>query len=81
MPVTLKTVIGFALAFALGAACRWIDVPVPAPNKLIGALLVLAVTLGYLAADRVLPPVEVSAQTDPAQTEKTRDDPRTAAGE
>lgn len=76
MPVTLKTVIGFALAFALGAACRWIDIPVPAPNKLIGALLVLAVTLGYLAADRVLPPLEAAAQT-----EKTRDDPRTAAGE
>lgn len=52
----LKTLIGFALAFALGAACRWIDIPVPAPNRLIGALLVLAVTLGYLAADRVIVP-------------------------
>lgn len=81
MPVTLKTVIGFALAFALGAACRWIDIPVPAPNKLIGALLVLAVTLGYLAADRALPPLAGSAQAEPAQAEKNRDDPRTAAGE
>ncbi len=81
MPVTLKTVIGFALAFALGAACRWIDIPVPAPNKLIGALLVLAVTLGYLAADRALPTLDAAAQTDPAPAEKTRDDPRTAAGE
>lgn len=72
----LKTLIGFALAFALGAACRWIDIPVPAPNRLIGALLVLAVTLGYLAADRALPPL------DPAvQIEKTRDSPETAAGE
>lgn len=84
MPDTLKTIVGVALAFALGAACRWIDIPVPAPNRLIGAVLVLAVTLGYLAADRALPPLPGSAQTepaqadpaqtDPAQTEKTRDD-------
>jgi len=58
----LKTAVGFVLAFALGAACRWIEIPVPAPNKLIGALLVLAVTLGYLAADRALGP----ASTDTA---------------
>lgn len=84
MPDTLKTIVGVALAFALGAACRWIDIPVPAPNRLIGAVLVLAVTLGYLAADRALPPLPGPAQTeptqtepaqaDPAQTEKTRDD-------
>lgn len=86
MPETLKTVLGVALAFALGAACRWIDIPVPAPNRLIGAVLVLAVTLGYLAADRALPPLDGPAQTDPAQKdpaqkEKTRDSPETAAGE
>jgi len=50
----LKMLIGFALAFVLGAACRWATIPVPAPNQLVGALLVLAVTLGYLTADRVL---------------------------
>ena len=76
MPDTLKTAIGVALAFAIGAACRWIDIPVPAPNRLIGAVLVLAVTLGYLAADWALPPQDGSAQM-----EKTRADRETAAGE
>jgi XapX domain-containing protein len=61
MPDTLKTIIGVALAFAIGAACRWIDIPVPAPNKLIGAVLVVAVTLGYLAADRALPALPAGA--------------------
>ncbi|MFI4917592.1 MAG: DUF1427 family protein [Phycisphaerales bacterium JB060] len=78
MPDTLKTIVGVALAFALGAACRWIDIPVPAPNRLIGAVLVLAVTLGYLAADRALPPLPPAAQAGPEQSgpahEKTRDD-------
>lgn len=76
MPDTLKTIVGVALAFAIGAGCRWIDIPVPAPNKLIGAVLVVAVTLGYLAADWALPPQDGSAQI-----EKTRDGVETAAGE
>ena len=62
----LKTALGFVLAFAIGAACRWIDIPVPAPNKLVGALLVLAITLGYLAADRALGP----NQTPPPAAEQ-----------
>ncbi len=81
----LKTALGFALAFALGAAGRWIDIPVPAPNKLIGALLVLAVTLGYLAADSVLPSSAAatgaaSSETPLAQKE-TRGDQKADAGE
>jgi XapX domain-containing protein len=46
----MKTVLGFALALAIGAACRWFGVPLPAPTTLIGALLVASITLGYLGA-------------------------------
>jgi XapX domain-containing protein len=49
-----KSIIGLLLAFALGATCRAFDVPVPSPPKLMGALLVLAITAGYLSADRLL---------------------------
>ncbi|MBX3023616.1 DUF1427 family protein [bacterium] len=49
-----KSLIGLLLAFAIGATCRVFDVPVPSPPKLMGALLVLAITVGYLAADRAL---------------------------
>lgn len=78
MPDTLKTVIGVALAFGLGAACRWIDIPVPAPNRLIGAVLVLAVTLGYLAADRALPPLPAgSSDQAAAQSAGAPDTPAT----
>ncbi len=69
----LKTAIGFALAFALGAACRWIEIPVPAPNKLIGALLVLAVTVGYIAADRVIEGGARTAAHELSQPESGRD--------
>ncbi|MEO5937285.1 MAG: DUF1427 family protein [Terriglobales bacterium] len=45
-------VIGLAMAFGIGAACRWFELPVPAPPKLLGALLVVAMTMGYIGVDR-----------------------------
>ena len=49
-----KAIVGIVLAVLIGAACRWFEVPVPAPNRLLGALLVVAITAGYLATDRIL---------------------------
>ena len=49
-----KTLLGLVLGFLIGAGCRWFDVPVPSPPKLLGALLVVAMTVGYMATDRVL---------------------------
>jgi XapX domain-containing protein len=46
--------IGLALGIAIGAACRWFDLPLPAPPRLVGALLVVAMTLGFLGADLAL---------------------------
>jgi XapX domain-containing protein len=49
----MKSIIGILLGFFIGAFCRYAGVPVPAPPVLPGALLVLAMTVGYLIADRV----------------------------
>jgi XapX domain-containing protein len=48
-----KIVLGFALAFAIGVLCRMAGVPLPAPPALMGALLVVAMTIGYIVTDRV----------------------------
>lgn len=48
----MKVIIGFALALAIGVACRLAGIPLPAPPALIGALLVLAMTLGYVITDQ-----------------------------
>lgn len=58
-----KIILGLLLGFLIGAGCRWLDIPVPSPPSLIGALLVVAMTLGYTAADRYL-----SARAHPAAT-------------
>jgi XapX domain-containing protein len=48
-------IVGLLLGLIIGAGCRVLGIPSPAPPKLTGALLVVAMTVGFIAADRVLP--------------------------
>lgn len=48
----MKVALGILLALSIGVGCRLGGIPLPAPPVLIGALLVLAMTLGYVATDR-----------------------------
>lgn len=50
----LKTAVGLLLGLLVGSACRWFDIPVPSPPKLAGALLVVAMTVGYIATDKLI---------------------------
>jgi len=50
----MSEIIGLALGFLIGAACRWFDIPAPAPPRIVGALLVVAMTAGFLITDRFL---------------------------
>jgi XapX domain-containing protein len=46
--------IAIALGLGIGCACRWFDLPLPAPPKLVGALLVVAMTAGFVGANHLL---------------------------
>jgi len=46
--------LGMILCLAIGFACRWCDIPLPAPPNLVGALLVVSMTLGFVAADAAM---------------------------
>jgi XapX domain-containing protein len=60
----MRLILGFALAFAIGAVCRLARIPSPAPNALLGSLLVVAMSVGYIAAGRALaPPIDSSAES------------------
>jgi XapX domain-containing protein len=50
----MKLLIGVFVSLLVGAGCRFFDIPVPSPPILPGALLVVAMTFGYSAADRVM---------------------------
>ena len=50
-----RLVIAYLLAFAIGVFCRYFQIPAPAPPAVPGALLVAAMTLGYVLGDKVMP--------------------------
>jgi XapX domain-containing protein len=44
---------GMAVGFCVGGGCRYFDIPSPAPPRVVGALLLIATTMGILCADVV----------------------------
>jgi XapX domain-containing protein len=47
----MKIILGLLLAFGIGVVCQLTGIPVPAPPVIVGALLVVAMTSGYLLVD------------------------------
>ena len=54
--------IGLVVGLIIGAGCRFFDIPSPAPPRLIGALLLVAMTLGFIAAGQLLPVTQTISQ-------------------
>ena len=52
----VTAIIGLFLGLVIGAGCRFSDIPSPAPPRLIGAGMLLAMTLGFVTGEHVLPP-------------------------
>jgi XapX domain-containing protein len=50
----MKAALALLLALGIGVACRLAGIPLPAPPVLIGGLLVVFMTLGFLGADLAL---------------------------
>jgi XapX domain-containing protein len=47
----IAAVLGILLGLVIGMGCRWFDIPLPAPPKLVGALLVVVMTIGFVGTD------------------------------
>jgi XapX domain-containing protein len=50
----MKLLIGILVSVIVGVGCRLFDIPVPSPPFIPGALLVLAMTIGYSATNAIL---------------------------
>jgi XapX domain-containing protein len=55
-----SSIIGLLLGLVVGAGCRFFDIPSPAPPRLIGAGMLLAMTLGFVTAEHALPPGNIA---------------------
>lgn len=49
-----EAISGLVIGFGIGAGSRWFDLPSPAPPKLVGALLVVAMTTGFVGTDLLI---------------------------
>ncbi len=54
MDFDLRWLAAVVLSLAIGAGARIFTIPVPAPPRIAGALLVVAMTLGYMLADHLM---------------------------
>ncbi len=50
-----RLLIAYVLAFGVGMFCKYFEIPAPAPPVIPGALLVVAMTFGYVVGDKILP--------------------------
>lgn len=50
----MKLLVGVVVSFVVGVGCRYFDIPVPSPPVIPGALLVLAMTVGYSSTNTIL---------------------------
>lgn len=50
----MKIAISLVIGLGIGFGCRVFDIPVPSPPSIVGVLLILSITAGYIAADRML---------------------------
>jgi XapX domain-containing protein len=44
----IQPVAGITLGVAVGAGCRWFGIPSPAPPHVVGAVILIAMTLGFI---------------------------------
>jgi XapX domain-containing protein len=52
--VTRDGLVGILVALVIGGIVRALKLPIPSPPTIYGALMVLGLTLGYLAVDWLL---------------------------
>jgi XapX domain-containing protein len=48
-------VAGIGLGLVVGAFCRLLDIPSPAPPRIVGAVILIAMTLGFIAGGQIIP--------------------------
>lgn len=46
----VPAILGIGLGLAVGVFCRLFDIPSPAPPRVIGAVILIAMTLGFVTA-------------------------------
>jgi len=60
----MRILIAFEVAFGIGAGSRWTGIPSLAPQAIVGALLIVAMSTEWVTADRILTHKPAAIQRD-----------------
>ena len=68
----MKLLVGFLVAFGIGAFCRLMRIPSPAPQAIVGSLLVVTMSIGYVTAGQAIDRLKwrATAQQAPSLTQE-----------
>ena len=58
----IQPIAGLALGIAVGAGCRWFGIPSPAPPHIVGAVILIAMTLGFITGDSITAGIIVASR-------------------
>lgn len=65
---SMKLLLGFMVAFGIGAFCRLTRIPSPAPQAILGSLLVVVMSVGYVTAGHVIDHLQRRVATQQASS-------------
>ena len=68
----MSEALGLLLGAAIGVACRWFDLPLPAPPRIVGALLVVTMSMGFIGTGVALKQLAASQSSRVATHEEPR---------
>ncbi len=51
--MNFRLVLGYLVALTIGIVCRLSGIPLPAPPAIVGALVVVSMTCGYVFIDKI----------------------------
>jgi XapX domain-containing protein len=69
----MKLLLGFFVAFGIGVFCRLTRIPSPAPQAILGSMLVVTMSIGYVVTGRVVDRLKAQAIVPPTSSSHSQE--------
>jgi XapX domain-containing protein len=68
----MKLLLGFFVAFGIGVFCRLTRIPSPAPQAILGSMLVVAMSVGYAVTGQVMDRLKTQTIVPPTSSSNSQ---------
>ena len=69
----MKLLLGFLVALGIGAFCRLLRIPSPAPQAILGSMLVVTMSVGYVVTGQVIDRLKARAIAPPTSSSHSQE--------